>query len=236
MNVLIGCEYSGEEREAFAALGHYAVSCDFLPTDRPGHHYQGDVRDILKFNWDLFIVHPTCTFMTVAGIHWNRNPNHKRGQDEINGLTWGERETAASLDFVRFCLGQSHIPKICLENPVSIISTHVRKPDQIVQPWQHGHTESKATCYWLKGLPLLTPTKIMAPPAWRCCNLKLDVETVGMRGCPNCNGSKTPKPLWDNMTPSGQNKLGPSPDRWKIRSTTYSGIAKAMAAQWGGPI
>jgi hypothetical protein len=230
MNVLIACEYSGEEREAFTALGHYAVSCDFLPTDRPGRHYRGDVREIIGLPWDLMIAHPTCTFMTVAGIHWNKNPNHKRGQNIVDGLTWGERETRASLEFVRFLLGQDHIPKICLENPISVISTQVRKPDQIVQPYHHGHTDSKATCYWLKGLPLLTPTKVMEPPAWRCCNTRL---APGI-GCVLCGGSKTPKPLWGNMTPGGQNKLGPSEDRWKIRSTTYSGIARAMAAQWGG--
>lgn len=230
LKVLIACEYSGAERDAFTALGHDATSCDLLPSQTPGKHHQGDLREIIDQNWDLLIAHPPCTYMTVAGIHWNRRAEHKRGRDEINGKTWGERQTEEAVDFVRFLLSQEHIPKICLENPVSVISSRVRKPDQIVQPWQYGHPESKATCLWLKGLPPLQPTNIVAPPAWRCCQSRVPPEGV----CVVCLGVKRPKPLWANMTPSGQNRLGPSADRWKVRSTTYAGIAAAMAQQWGG--
>lgn len=229
MNILIACESSGEERDAFKARGHFVVSADFLPTERPGLHHQGDVREIIGWQWDMMIAHPSCTFMTVAGIHWNRNPKHKRGQDEINGLTWGERETLAALDFVRFLMSQSHIPKIAIENPISVISSQIRKPDFILQPHEHGHPESKATCYWTKGLPEIVPTNVVSPPAWRCCDRRLEPPAV----CPTCKGAKKIKPLWDNQTPSGQNKLGPSEDRWKVRSKTYSGIAKALADQWG---
>jgi hypothetical protein len=194
MRVLVACEYSGTVRDAFAALGHDAMSCDILPTDRPGNHYQGDVRDVLDDGWDLMIAHPPCTYLSVSGIHWN---NRGRGWEE----------TEKSLGFVRLLMG-SDIPRIALENPVSIISSRIRKPDQIIHPHQFGHDASKATCLWLKNLPKLQATESIAPRI--------------------ING----KSRWGNQTDSGQNKLAPSKDRWKIRSTTYTGIAEAMAAQW----
>lgn len=195
MRVLVACEYSGTVRDAFIAKGHDAVSCDLLPTDKPGLHYQGDVRDILDDGWDLMIAHPPCTYLSVSGIHWN---NRGRGWEE----------TDKALDFVRLLLS-ANIQRIALENPVSIISSRIRKPDQIIHPYQFGHDASKATCLWLKNLPKLQPTNMIAPRI--------------------VNG----RPRWGNQTDGGQNKLPPSDDRWKIRSTTYQGIADAMAETWG---
>lgn len=185
MKVLVACEFSGTVRDAFIARGHTAISCDLLPTDSPGPHYQGSVLDILDDGWDLMVAHPPCTHLAVSGARWFRDK--KIEQEE-------------ALDFVRLLL-QAPIPRIGLENPVSVISSRIRKPDQIIQPWEYGHPETKTTCLWLKNLPLLLPTNI--------------VENRR-----------------DNLTPSGQNKLGPSPDRWKLRSKTYQGIADAMASQW----
>lgn len=147
MKVLVACEYSGRVRDAFAAKGHDAWSCDLLETERPGKHYQGDVRDMLAQEWDLMICHPPCTHLAVSGArHFARK------------VASGEQQEA--LDFVQMLL-DAPVPKICLENPVSIISSRIRKPDQIIQPWQYGHGETKATCLWLKGLPKLTPTTIV---------------------------------------------------------------------------
>lgn len=145
MRVLIACEYSGVVRDAFLAKGHDAMSCDLLPTETPGPHYQGDVRDLLTDGWDLMIAHPPCTHLAVSGARWFKDK-----------LT----EQQEALDFVRLLLN-APIQRIALENPVSIISSKVRKPDQIVQPWQFGHGETKATCLWLQGLPKLTPTNIV---------------------------------------------------------------------------
>lgn len=196
LKVLVACEYSGVVRDAFNELGHTATSCDFLPTDAPGRHYQGDVRDIIKDGWDIMICHPPCKYLSVSGIHWN---DRGRGWDG----------TDQALDFVQDLMN-AEIPKICLENPVSIISSRIRKPDQIIQPWQYGHDASKKTCLWLKNLPHLNPTKIIEP------------RVIDGR------------PRWGNQTDTGQNNLPPSKDRWRLRSKTYSGIAKAMAATWGG--
>jgi hypothetical protein len=190
MKVLIACEYSGTVRDAFIAQGHEAISCDLLATDALGPHYQGDVRDILGDGFDLMIAHPPCTHLAVSGARWFKDK---------------QTEQAEALDFVRLLLGAS-IEKIALENPISIISSRIRKPDQIIQPWQFGHPESKSTCLWLKNLPKLVATNILPLPV---------------------DGR------WENQTPSGQNKLGPSEDRWKLRSVTYKGIAQAMASQWG---
>ena len=145
MRVLVACEYSGRVRDAFLAGGHDAMSCDLLPTEVAGPHYQGDVTDLLGDGWDLLIAHPPCTHLAVSGARWF---HEKR------------TEQAEALDFVRLLLN-APIPRIALENPVSIISTQIRKPDQIIQPWQHGHGETKATCLWLKNLPLLEPTSIV---------------------------------------------------------------------------
>ena len=248
MRVLIACEYSGVVRDAFISRGHHAVSCDLLPTESPGLHFQGDVNNLLEgwepvqfqgycdpdgdgwcqvtdsdpnecncigptqdeieymemdgnlFGrpknhryWDLMIAHPPCTYLSVSGMHWTtrgiRDPNL----------------TEEALRFVQLLM-DAPINKIAIENPVSIISTRIRKPDQIIQPWWFGHDASKKTCLWLKNLPPLQPTN------------KLPGDNKTRRA---------------NQTPSGQNKLGPSKDRWKIRSATYQGIAQAMADQWG---
>ena len=192
MKVLVACEYSGTVRDAFLRLGHDAVSCDLLPTDSPGPHYQGSVADILADGWDLMIAHPPCTYLCSSGLHWNKRRPERAAQTED------------ALEFVRLLL-EAPIPRIALENPIGCISTRIRKPDQTIHPWQYGHPESKATCLWLKGLPCLTPTNILPLPE---------------------------SGRWANQTASGQNRLAPSPDRWKIRSTTYTGIAEAMATQW----
>lgn len=252
MRVLIACEYSGTVRDAFIAAGHEAMSCDLLPTDVPGLHYQGDVADVIdgwmpvmfqaqcdpdgnnwceitdqdtnycrcigptqdeieylekdgvlfgrpieKPHWDLMIAHPPCTYLSVSGMHWT-----------ARGLR-DPQLTEDALDFVRLLMA-APIEKIAIENPISVISSRIRKPDQIINPWQFGHDASKRTCLWLKNLPLLRPTDIVAPRI--------------------VNGKKR----WANQTDSGQNRLPPSDDRWKIRSETYAGIAKAMADQWGG--
>ncbi len=190
MRVGVLCEFSGTVRDAFLARGHDAVSCDLLPTTNPGPHLQGDC---LAFDWsdyDLLICHPPCTHLAVSGSRWFKD---KRVEQEV------------ALDFVR-ALMQLPVSRICVENPVSVISSRIRKPEQIIQPYEYGHSESKKTCLWLKNLPKLRPTNVLPLPA---------------------------KGVWDNQTPSGQNKLGPSPDRWLLRSKTYTGIAAAMAGQWG---
>jgi site-specific DNA-cytosine methylase len=197
MKVLVACEYSGVVRDAFLRAGHYALSCDLLPCESTasGDHYQGDVRDVLDHGWDLMIAHPPCTYLSVSGMHWT-----KRGLRD-------PKLTEDALAFVR-ALMDAPIESIAIENPVSVISSRIRKPDQIVQPWQFGHDASKKTCLWLKNLPPLHATKIVEPRI--------------------INGRKR----WGNQTDSGQNRLAPSADRWKIRSATYQGIADAMAAQW----
>lgn len=215
LSVLVACEYSGRVRDAFIAAGHFAMSCDLLPSDAPGPHYQGDVSDILDMGWDLLIAHPPCTYLSVSGMHWT-----------ARGLR-DPQLTEDALDFVRLLMA-APIPRKCIENPVSVISTRIRKPDQTVQPWMFGHDASKATCLWLENLPMLVPSKII-DPVYYCCGMAMD----DLYGCPNCCGERKARPRWGNQTPSGQNKLGPSADRWKIRSETFIGIAEAMADQWG---
>ena len=145
MKVLVACEYSGRVRDAFSKQGHDALSCDLLPTDVEGLHYQGDVLDIINGGWDLMIAHPPCTHLAVSGARWFKDK--KKEQEE-------------ALDFVRVLLN-APIDRIALENPVSVISSKIRKPDQIIQPWMVGHGETKATCLWLKNLPKLQPTNIV---------------------------------------------------------------------------
>jgi hypothetical protein len=199
MNVLIACEYSGIVRNAFIKRGHNAMSCDFLPSESTGLHFQGDVLKLFPKRtnpqrFDLMLAFPPCTYLCSSGLHWNtRRPGRSL-------------QTDAALEFVSMLLN-APVPMIALENPIGCISTRIRKPDQIIQPWQFGHPESKATCLWLKGLPLLQPTNILSKPA---------------------------SGRWKNQTPSGQNKLAPSASRWKDRSRTYQGIADAMADQFGG--
>ncbi len=189
--VLVACEFSGRVRNAFLAKGCDAWSCDLLPSETAGHHLQCSVEDVLgpDWGWDLMVAHPPCTHLAVSGARWFKDK---------------QVEQAAALDFVRLLLN-APIKYIALENPVSIISSRIRKPDQVVHPWMFGHPEAKATCLWLKNLPTLMPTDVVSKPA---------------------------SGRWDNQTPSGQNKLSPSPDRWKQRSRTYPRIADAMADQW----
>lgn len=191
MNVLVICEFSGIVRDAFTLLGHDVISCDLLPTEVPGVHYQGDYRD-LDYEWpDLLIAHLPCTHLAVSGAKWFA------GKRELQLL---------ALQDIWWVMSQ-RVPKIALENPVGVISSTIRPPDQIIQPWMFGHPESKKTCLWLKGLPLLVPTDVLTKP---------------------------PGGHWQNQTPSGQNKLGPSPTRARERARTYAGVAWAMATQWGG--
>lgn len=190
MRILVACEFSGTVRGAFAALGHDAWSCDLLPTERPGQHIQGDVLDYINDGWCLMIAHPPCTHLAVSGARWFKN--------KID-------EQKEALDFVRRLLA-APIPKIALENPVSIISSKIRKPDQIIQPWQFGHGETKATCLWLKGLP---PSSAYEYRHWPT-NIVTGREQI-------------------------VHKMPPGPDRWKNRSRTYQGIADAMASQWDAP-
>lgn len=191
--LLVACEYSGRVRDAFAAKGWDAWSCDLLPAETPGQHYTGPVEDLLDQHWDMLIAFPPCTYLCASGMHWT---------------TRGKRDpqlTENALAFVQLLLS-APVERIALENPVGAISTRIRKPDCIIQPYEFGHPESKKTCLWLKNLPILKPTNILSKPA---------------------------SGYWDNQTPSGQNRLAPGKDRWKERSRTYEGIAQAMADQWG---
>lgn len=192
MRVLVACEYSGAVRNTFAALGWDAWSCDLLPTDAPGQHFQGDVRTMLTQKWDILLAFPPCTYLCSSGMHWT-----------VRGLR-DPQLTEDALDFVKLLM-DADVKHVAIENPVGAISTRIRKPDCIIHPWQHGHPESKTTCLWLKNLPALKPTNVIEKPA---------------------NGR------WENQCANGQNKLAPSPDRWKKRSKTYQGIADAMAEQW----
>jgi hypothetical protein len=183
VRVLVACEFSGVVRNAFSARGHDAWSCDVLPSEAPGFHIQDDVLSALGDGWDLMIAHPPCTHLAVSGARWFK---HKQA------------EQAAAIEFF-MALVNAPIPRICVENPVSIMSTRYRKPDQIIQPWQFGHGETKATCLWLKGLPLLQATDVVDGREARV------------------------------------HRLPPGLDRWKERSRSFSGVAEAMASQWGEP-
>lgn len=190
MKVLVACEFSGIVRDAFSARGHDAWSCDLLPSEREGRHIQDDVRNHLAWtHWDLLVAHPPCTHLAVSGARWFKD---KR------------QEQAEALEFVRELMA-APIPRIAIENPVSIISSRIRKPDQIIQPYHFGHLERKTTCLWLKNLP---------PLKW--------------------TDDKTAEAM--ALTPAERDKvhwMSPCPDRWKDRSRTYTGIAEAMAEQWG---
>jgi len=182
MKVLIACEFSGIVRDAFIKRLHDAWSCDILPTEKPGQHIQDDVLKHLDDGWDLMIAHPPCTHLAVSGARWFKE---KRFQQTL------------AIDFF-LSLVSAPIEKICIENPISIMSTLYRKPDQIIQPWQYGHGETKATCLWLKNLSLLKPTNVVDGREARI------------------------------------HKMPPSENRWRERSRTFTGIAEAMAEQWGG--
>ena len=192
MKILIACEYSGTVRDAFSRQGHCAVSCDLLPSDTPGMHHQGDVMDILGDGWDMMIALPPCTHLASSGARWFKE-KRKDGRQQ------------KGIDFF-LSLVSAPIPRICIENPIGIMSTKYRKPDQIIQPWQHGHEATKSTCLWLKGLPKLKPTHIVG------------------KGERHVTSGGRSLPKWYNLP---QNK-----DRWKVRSKTFQGIADAMANQW----
>jgi hypothetical protein len=185
--VLIACEYSGRVRDAFAAAGHDALSCDLLPTESYGPHLQGDVRQILDFPWDMLIAHPPCTRLCNSGVRWLSERD-----------LWDELREAAA--FFKLFLDATHIPMRAVENPVMhkhALALVGRKHDFSLQPWEHGEPYSKRTCFWTHGLPPLKPSKIVA---------------------------EREQAVW---------KMGPSETRWKDRSRTYPGVAKAMASQWG---
>jgi len=181
MRVLVACEFSGIVRDAFIKKGHDVISCDLLESEKQGPHYCGDIFDILYSGYDLLISHPPCTHLAVSGARWFKDK--KQEQEE-------------AIEFVKRLLS-APIEKIMLENPISIISSRIRKPDQIIQPWMFGHGETKATCLWLKNLPKLKPTEIVSGREAKV------------------------------------HRMPPGIDRWKNRSRTYEGLAKAMAEQWG---
>ena len=193
MKILIACEYSGIVRDAFTRKGHDAMSCDILPTESEGKHYQGDIFDVLYDDWDMMIAHPPCTHLSVSGARW---------------FTEGKKDWSLqidALDFVRKLL-DAPINKIALENPVSVISTKIRKPDQTINPYQFGHTEQKRTCLWLKNLPKLKETN----------NVKEEMM-------------KLPIAVRTRIHWLGSGK-------GKERSKFYTGIAEAMADQWGNEV
>ena len=190
MKILVAGEFSGIVREAFKAKGHAAWSCDLLDTEIPGQHLKCDVRDILGDNWDLMICHPPCTHLAVSGARWFKDK---------------KKEQKEALDFVRLLLN-APVEKICLENPVSVISSKIRKPDQIIQPWMFGDLYKKTTCLWLKNLPKLIPT------------------------CKNGYNLMMKLPKKDREKIHYQS---PGPNRGLIRSITPQGFANAIADQWG---
>lgn len=210
MNVLVGCESSGVVREAFRALGHDAFSCDLLPADdNSKYHFQQDIFSVLNNReWDLAIFHPPCTYLTNAGVRWlHEHVQSRNGKKPVmSGQTrWDAMYIATK--FFRDLL-ECNIPRIAVENPIPhryAVTNIGRKYDQIIQPWMFGHTERKATCFWLKNLPKLVPTN----------NVKAQMLLL-------------PKKEQQRL-----HYLPPSPDRWKLRSKTFEGIARAMAAQWG---
>jgi hypothetical protein len=196
MKVLIACEFSGTVRDSFIRRGHEAMSCDLEPTEVPGPHYQGNVLDIINDGWDLMIAHPPCTHLAVSGArHFAQKRADGRQQQGI--------------DFF-MQIANSNIPKYAIENPIGIMSNLWRKPDQIIQPWEYGHGTTKATCLWLKGLPLLKPTKIVN---------KGDVWVAK-------SGKRMSQWFYDSSL------LQPK-EREKMRNKTFQGIADAMAQQWG---
>ena len=224
MKILVACEYSGRVRNAFAKLGHEVISADFEPAeDGSPNHYQGDCFDLIADqSFDMMIAHPPCTYLSVSGMHWT---------------TRGLRDpqlTEDALAFVRRLL-DAPIPKIVVENPVSVISTRILTPDQIIQPWMFGDDASKKTCLWLKGLPNLVPDfdRIVPPAGWKLADDTPATFRKTVLGVTfSTSEAPVPKQVWGNQTPSGQNKLGPSKDRWKERSRTYEGVGNAMAEQW----
>ena len=202
-------------RDAFIAAGHEAMSCDLLKTDRPGPHYQGDVFDVIGEGWDLMIAHPPCTYLTCSA-EWAYGDGPYHQNVKSGTLVGAERREAReeAIDFV-IRLYNSGIPRVAIENPVGVLSSRWRDPDQFIQPYEYGDDGSKKTCLWLRSLPKLQPTGLHPP---RLAPMK---------------GGKGYALRWGNQTDSGQNRESPGENRWKVRSTTWQGWADAMAAQWG---
>ena len=222
--MLVACEFSGIVRNAFRARGHEAWSCDLLPAedDERRFHFTGDVRAYIQphLRWDLMVAHPPCTHLAVSGARWFKDKRE---------------EQAEALEFVRQLM-DAPVPRICIENPISIISSRIRKPDQIIQPWMFGHGETKATCLWLKNLPKLEQTDAVVPEWAIRADGSIHMSAKGKRDSPtHFITGRTTRVLtgpqleqWERI-----HKKPPGPDRWKNRSRTYQGIADAMAEQWG---
>lgn len=206
MKVLVACEFSGIVRDAFIARGHNAISCDLLPSERPGPHYQGDVRDIISNGFDLMIAHPPCTHLAVSGARWFKQKQADGRQQE-------------GIDFFMEMIN-APIPRIAVENPIGIMSKKYRKPEQVIQPFWFGDSVQKATCLWLKNLPCLKPTKIVDRGL-----IYVDPRGHSHDGAFTLRAKRAYSPLM---------LLPRNAERWKIRSTTFQGIADAMAEQWGG--
>lgn len=204
MRVLVACEFSGVVREAFRRRGHEATSCDLLPAEDGGKHHQGDVLDILADGWDLMLAFPPCTHLASSGARWF-------AEKRADG-----RQQAGAAFFMHLATAQ--VDRIVVENPIGVMSTKYRKPDQIIQPWQYGHPETKSTCLWIRNLPLLKPTEIVEPDYMRKPDGTYYRDKKGKRysRIHYMSGRKDPK------------------TRARIRSITYLGIAEAMAEQWGG--
>lgn len=262
MNVLIGCECTGTIRDAFIAAGHNAYSCDILP-DRNGKkclHLQDDILNVLNSEtymlpngymatrdyWDLFIVHPDCTYLTCSAEWCYKDIELQTKKLDPSKLYGVERRAAreVALQFVRDVMKASeHIPKFVMENPTGKINTVIKKPDQYIHPYQYGHDASKRTGLWLRGLPKLVADPVNSiKPRMVCSNCGTEhapeyFENKLKKACLACvvNGKDPTKllPRWANQTNSGQNRLPPSKDRWLLRAATYQGWADAMAAQWG---
>jgi hypothetical protein len=235
MRVAVLCEFSGIVRDAFIRRGHDAISCDLLPTEAPGPHIHGDLRDHDWSGYDLIIAHPPCTYLCSSGLHWNKR------------VAGRSDKTLEAIQFVKW-IWDIPAPRMCIENPIGCLSTQFQKPSQIIQPHQFGHPESKATCLWLRWLPELEKTNVLHRPAWIRCDdcddffCTIHKMHVADCACPEIDHwarrnvwPYTDGGRWDNQTPSGQSKLGPSETRWAERSKTYQGIAEAMAAQWSNP-
>lgn len=215
--ILVACEYSGRVRDAFRALGHDAISCDLLPTDNPGPHYQGDCFDLDWSEFDLVIAHPPCTYLTIAA-EWAYKDDP--GKVMKAGSLFGAERRAARDEALAFIERMWHqpVPRLCIENPVGVINKRLpfMPAPQYVQPWWFGDDASKKTGLWTRGLPRL---RAMAEKAVTGRLVDVGGGKMVMR--------------WANQTDSGQNKLPPTADRWKLRSMTYPGLAAAMAEQWG---
>ncbi|HEY1403527.1 MAG TPA: hypothetical protein VGB05_05330 [Pyrinomonadaceae bacterium] len=220
MDIIVGCEYTQEVCQALRAAGHNAYSCDILPTEGdPRYHLQCDVFEAINSRWwDAGIFFPDCTFVCSSGLHWcKRDPTRAAKRD-------------AGVEFARRLM-EVDIEYIALENPIGCLSTRIRKPDQIIQPYEFGEDASKATCLWLKNLPKLKKTKFVEPRM--VCTPCGGTFKYGERDCPHCwSEGALAKPRWANQTDGGQNRLGPSETRGLDRARTYPGVAAAMATQW----